>query len=241
MLGAWCYAIASTLRLYFDFSGYSDMAIGVAGTLGFTLPENFDYPFKAKSISDFWRRWHITLSAWFKEYIYIPLGGNRKGSVKMILNVLTVWLITGLWHGMTAGFIIWGIFNGLLIAAEKLINGKSKRRVPVLSEFTVILLITVGFSIFFSTDLADVVKTLGSLVGAGVPFYDERCLFVLINAIPLIMIGGLIAFGIPEKLMNLIGEKPAPIVRYILVIAGLGVSVAYIISGNFLPFIYASL
>ena len=168
VLGAWVGLFAYTFQIYFDFSGYSDMACGLGRMLGFRFVKNFDYPYIAESITDFWRRWHISLSTWFREYVYIPLGGNRKGVARQVLNLLIVWTLTGLWHGASWNFVLWGAYYGVLLVLEKLLLGKAIAKLPkVLRHVYAMLIVAVGWGIFAFTDFSALSGYFGALVGVG--------------------------------------------------------------------------
>ena len=168
VIGAWIGLFAYTLQIYFDFSGYSDMACGLGRMLGFRFVQNFNYPYIAENVSDFWRRWHISLSTWFREYVYIPLGGNRCGKGRQALNLLIVWGLTGLWHGASWNFLIWGLYFGLLLIAEKLFLGKLLDRLPRgLRHLYTMLAVMIGWCVFSFTDFSDMLAYLGSLFGIG--------------------------------------------------------------------------
>ena len=170
VLGAWIGIIAYSFQIYFDFSGYSDMACGLGRMLGFRFLENFNYPYIADSVTDFWRRWHISLSTWFREYVYIPLGGNRKGLPRQILNLLIVWALTGLWHGASWNFVVWGMYYGVLLTLEKLFFGKVLERLPkVFRCLLTFLIASIGWGIFYFTDFSALGVYFGSLVGIGNP------------------------------------------------------------------------
>lgn len=162
---AWLGAIAYTFQIYFDFWGYSLMALGLGKMLGFTLPENFKQPYISKSIAEFWRRWHITLGRWFREYVYIPLGGNRKGKIRTIVNLFVVWALTGLWHGASWNFVIWGISFFVFIAIEKLFLGKWLERSKVIGHLYVIFLIPISWVVFAISDFTTLKQYLGSMFG----------------------------------------------------------------------------
>lgn len=154
VLTAWLGAVAFTLQLYFDFSAYSDMAIGMGEMMGFHFLENFNYPLCAKSVTEFWRRWHISLSTWFRDYVYIPLGGNRKGTIKQIRNILIVWFLTGMWHGASWNYILWGVYYGILLILEKFVWGKAWERLPkFLRHICTFLIVVIGFTVFVFEDL----------------------------------------------------------------------------------------
>lgn len=145
----WMGILAFAFQIYFDFSGYSDMAVGMGHMLGFHFPENFNYPYISKSITEFWRRWHISLGTWFKEYVYIPLGGNRKGGLLQVRNILVVWLLTGIWHGASVNFLLWGIYFGLLLLLEKFVLMKYlKSSPPCSSAAYAFLLVLLGWVLF---------------------------------------------------------------------------------------------
>ncbi|MBP5744987.1 MAG: MBOAT family protein, partial [Lachnospiraceae bacterium] len=163
--GAACYI----LQLYFDFSGYSDMAIGLAKIFGFDLKENFDHPYASKSIQEFWRRWHISLSGWFKEYVYIPLGGSRCSSMRLVFNLLVVFALTGIWHGAKLTFIVWGLFNGLLIIIERLFTGNMLKKNPVkiLNRLYTLFMVIIGFAVFRSADISQAIDILREMFSKG--------------------------------------------------------------------------
>lgn len=163
---AWLGAIAYTLQLYFDFSGYTDMALGLGWVFGFRLPENFNYPYISKSASEFWRRWHITLSFWFRDYVYIPLGGNRCARGRQALNLLAVWLLTGLWHGAAWNFVLWGLYYAVLLMGEKFLWGRALERLPsALRHAYALFFITVGWVLFRSSGLGQVGEMLSAMFG----------------------------------------------------------------------------
>ncbi len=168
VLGAWVGLFAYTFQIYFDFSGYSDMACGLGRMLGFRFMQNFRYPYIADSVTDFWRRWHISLSTWFREYVYIPLGGNRKGLLRQILNILIVWTLTGLWHGASWNFVVWGAYYGVLLTLEKLFFGKVLEKLPKPVRIAVTFLIAaIGWGIFSFTDFSALGAFFGALIGVG--------------------------------------------------------------------------
>ncbi len=176
---AWLGILAFTFQIYFDFSGYSDMACGIGKMLGFHFPQNFNLPYTAKSITDFWRRWHITLSTWFKEYLYIPLGGNRHGTGKTIRNLLVVWALTGFWHGASWNFIVWGLYFGALLILEKFVYGKLLDKFPaIVRQLYTFLLVVFGWVLFEMNTLTDVGEYLKAMFG-GAGFADSRTLYLL--------------------------------------------------------------
>ncbi|MBQ3666079.1 MAG: MBOAT family protein [Lachnospiraceae bacterium] len=168
VVGAWIGAFAFTFQIYFDFSGYSDMAIGLGEMLGFSFPPNFDYPYISKSITEFWRRWHISLGTWFRDYVYIPLGGNRKGIKRQLLNIWIVWSLTGLWHGASVNFLLWGIYYGVLLTIEKLFLYKTlKKASSVFTHIYTMFFVVIGWMIFAIEDMRHLVKYLGVMFGIG--------------------------------------------------------------------------
>lgn len=198
VLGAWLGGLCFTLQLYFDFSAYSDMAIGMGRMLGFHYLENFNYPLSSVSVTDFWRRWHISLSTWFRDYVYIPLGGNRHGKLKQLRNMFIVWFLTGLWHGAAWNFVLWGLYYGVLLAFEKDVWGKALQRLPRLLQHLYALLIVVfGFIIFVFDDMAELREYIRILFGmAGVPLVNRTLFWYLRNNFALLLIGCLLAFPI---------------------------------------------
>ena len=179
MLGAWLGAAAFAFQIYFDFSAYSDMAIGMGLMFGFRFPENFQYPYQSRSVSEFWRRWHITLGSWFREYVYIPLGGNRKGAGRQILNLLIVWALTGLWHGAAWQFVLWGLYYFVLLTLEKFVLGKVLRKLPgwVCSVYT-LLAVLFGWVIFACPDVETAMDFYRAMLGIGVPLADDAARFI---------------------------------------------------------------
>lgn len=198
-VAAWLGVLAFTFQIYFDFSGYSDMAIGLGRMFGFSFPENFNYPYESRSITEFWRRWHISLGTWFREYVYIPLGGNRKGLGRQLLNIAVVWLLTGLWHGAYANFVLWGIYYALLLVAEKLLWKPVINRLPsLIRHLYTMFFVMVGWSIFSWQDMADrtgYMKAMFAQAGAGLA--DRQTLYLLLSylAIMLIACAGSLSWG----------------------------------------------
>ena len=177
---AWIGIIAYSFQIYFDFSGYSNMAIGLGKMFGFTFPKNFDYPYISRSVSEFWRRWHITLGSWFRDYVYIPLGGNRGSKLMLYRNLFIVWFLTGLWHGASWNFIVWGLFYGFLIAVERAGMGNALNRSPrVLQHLYVILAFMIGWVFFRSNTLTYAVEYLQVLFGFGNGFWSQDVIFYL--------------------------------------------------------------
>ena len=191
LLGSWLSAALYTMQLYFDFSAYSDMAIGLGRIFGFTYKENFDHPYLSGSITEFWRRWHMSLSAFFRDYVYIPLGGNRRGTTRTILNLAIVWSLTGLWHGASWNFVLWGVYYFVLLVLERFVLGGALRRTPaILRHILTLLLVTVGWVIFYYTDFGAMTEHLRAMIGlGGGRLTDLKLLAVLkkYTVLPLIM------------------------------------------------------
>ena len=172
-LSSWLKPILFTLQIYFDFSGYSDMAIGLGKMFGFSFLENFNYPLISSSITDFWRRWHISLSSWFRDYVYIPLGGNRVSKFKWIRNIMIVWFLTGFWHGASWNFIIWGMYFGFILLIEKLYIGKYLKKTKVFKYIYSLLIIIIGFLIFNTTNVSDIINSVKNMFLINkIPFYN---------------------------------------------------------------------
>lgn len=240
----WIGAVCYTLQIYFDFSGYSDMAIGMGQMFGFSFPENFMYPYTASSVTDFWRRWHISLSSWFREYVYIPLGGNRRGVPRQILNMSIVWLLTGLWHGASWNFVLWGAYYGLLLILEKHVLARFLQRLPAFARHILtLLLVVIGWVIFRVDDTAQVqilpvLKSMFSLSGAGTGAYlvsSANALTPLVLLVPAI----LCCFPWKDRFIRKYGEKSwyTP-VRYALAFVLWILSVAMLLGNSYNPFIY---
>ena len=237
---AWIGIICYTLQIYFDFSGYSDMAVGLGKMFGFEFVQNFNFPYKAKSITDFWRRWHISLSSWFRDYVYIPLGGNRKGTARTILNILIVWSLTGMWHGAAWNFIAWGAFYGILLIAEKYLLKNILDKIPdVLKHIGTLIVVMLGWVFFSSESLSVAVSLIGSMIGVNSNgFTDEHSLYYLSSYGFAIVAMALSSFGFFDSI-NVIRNKKQK--RYVLAV-GYGIvfvlCVAYLISETYNPFLY---
>lgn len=201
---AWLSIIAYSLYIYFDFAGYSLMAIGIGRMLGFEIPENFRWPYASKSMTEFWRRWHITLGAWFRDYIYIPLGGSRKGTWQTLANLMCVWLFTGVWHGSSLNFVIWGVGLGIIVIIEKLWLKKYLDKIPVLGHVYMAVLIPLSWAVFAVTDLASLGMLFARLFpfGASAPeaLWKERFIYYIANYWPYLGAGLACCFGLPEWL-----------------------------------------
>ena len=246
-LGAWMALIAFSFQIYFDFSGYSDMAIGLGRIFGFEFPENFNYPYTAKSITDFWRRWHITLSTWFREYVYIPLGGNRCTRARMYLNLLIVWSLTGIWHGAALNFLLWGLYYFLLLSIEKAFLLKALRRAPALiSRIYSLIFIALGWLIFAADgDLLDVtgaITFLGAMLGTrGTPLTTSGAIYDALRLLPFFLIMAIAATPIFKKLTDRAAQRTPNITRVTLNALSLGallISTAYLVNSGYNPFLY---
>ena len=237
----WIYAISGMLQIYFDFSGYSDMAIGLGKMFGFEFLENFNYPYMATSITDFWRRWHISLSSWFRDYVYIPLGGNQVSKIKWLRNILIVWMLTGLWHGAAWNFVIWGLYFGILLIIEKLFLEKQLKKIPVsLARIYTLLIVMISFIIFNADSVTSMLQNIGGLFGINkVPLVSKESIYYLKSYFMMIVIG---IIGSTPILKNRISTQKAnkwinciePIVLLFILI----ISTSYIIDGSFSPFLY---
>ena len=244
VLSGWLMVATYTLHIYFDFSGYSDMAIGLGRMFGFEFPENFRYPYMASSITDFWRRWHITLSTWFREYVYIPLGGNRRGRARQYFNLAVVWLLTGLWHGASWNFVLWGLFYLILLVAEKafLLRLLERNRLTrVLGHIGALLLVGIGWMIFDHTDLAEAFRIIGGLFGIGTAgFAAATVSWQALRLLPLLAVSVAAATPYPTRLWNrLTGRRPAlTVLEPVLLVAVLALSVACAVRSDYSPFLY---
>ena len=237
----WIYGISVTLQIYFDFSGYSDMAIGLGKMFGFDFLENFNYPYIAKSVTDFWRRWHISLSSFFRDYVYIPLGGNRVSKIKWFRNILIVWMLTGIWHGAAWNFIIWGLYFGLILVLEKVFLGKYLEKIPsVFSRIYVLLTVIISFIIFSGESSKQIFENLGGLIGyKDIPLVSQESIYYFKSYFIILIIGIIGSTPIMKNAFS--KEKMAKfvnIVEPIFLIFILLLSTSYIIDGSFNPFLY---
>lgn len=239
IIGAWMSAIGFILQLYYDFSGYSDMAIGLGRMFGFTFPENFNYPLSAVSVTDFWRRWHITLSSFFKDYVYIPLGGNRVSILKWIRNIAVVWFLTGLWHGAGWNFIIWGLYFGVLLFLEKTVFAGRVGKHPYAGRTVTFLLVVIGFVIFSADSLQDGLHTLTCMAGLqGLPFLDMKTLFYL-RDYGVVLIGACIcAFPVLPALQKMKCMQKLSFLQPLIILAVLILVTAFLVDASFSPFLY---
>lgn len=240
ILGSWVGIAAYTLQIYFDFCGYSEMAIGLGKMFGFDFLINFDYPYISKSITEFWRRWHISLSTWFKEYIYIPLGGNRKGLPRQIFNMFVVWALTGIWHGANYNFILWGLYFFVILILEKTFLLKYLKKAPaVISHLYSIFLIALGWVIFYFEDMHELWSFTCRLFNPFGGVISEYALVNVISYLPLLLIAMFACTPIAKKLYAGITEKKWGFIPdAVLCILGLFVSTASLVSSGYNPFLY---
>ena len=241
VLTAWLGVIAYGFQIYFDFSGYSDMAIGLGRMLGFRFLENFNYPFLADSITDFWRRWHISMGTWFRDYVYIPLGGNKGGLAKQLSNIAIVWLLTGFWHGASWNFVLWGVYFGVLLVLEKLFLLRWLKRLPaVLRHIYALVLVTISWTLFAFTDIGAGFAWLKAMF-SGVLF-DSSSLYLLLTYGPMLAICALAATPLGkrfyEKIGTRLGQRALTVVDCGGLVCVLVMAAAYLVSGSYNPFLY---
>lgn len=245
LLFFWVYAAAFMLFIYYDFSGYSDMAIGLGRILGFDFPENFDYPYISKSITEFWRRWHMTLGSWFRDYVYIPLGGNRVSTSRWILNIAVVWALTGLWHGAAWNFVLWGVMFAVILVLEKLLLNKVLSKMPdIFKHVYVILLVLISFVIFNAENMAQAAGDIAGMFGfAGVPPVTPESLYYTRSYTILFILG--IVGATPfisrtvSRLRDIRGSESAfLIIEPAALVLLLIMCTAYLVDGSFNPFLY---
>ena len=239
----WLYALAYMLHIYFDFSGYSDMAIGLGRIFGFRFSENFNYPYISASITEFWRRWHISLGGWFRDYLYIPLGGNRVKPFRHVINILIVWAATGFWHGASWNFVLWGILYAALLLFEKyVLHPKIRFAVPM--HIYTLLFVMLGFVLFDSASVTDALASFKALFGfGGIPAADTASLYYLKSNIVLLVVAVIGATPLPKLLYEKIGlrkygGKILAVVTPLAALASVALCTAYLIDGSFNPFVY---
>ncbi|MBQ3181803.1 MAG: MBOAT family protein [Clostridia bacterium] len=239
VLGSWLGVIAYALQIYFDFSGYSDMAIGLGRMFGFKFEENFNYPYISKSITDFWHRWHISLSTWFKEYVYIPLGGNRKGKMRTYLNLFIVWTLTGIWHGAGMNFVAWGLYYAVILILEKSILYKALEKTPsVIRMLYSFILVLIGWVLFASNDITSAISYLKVMFAIGEnSLIDGMFIYNLRSYAVLLTVSIVASFPYPKKLWNKYTDGKNS-VALIAVIIGLLLCTAYLIDSSYNPFLY---
>lgn len=236
----WMYAIAFSLQIYFDFSGYSDMAIGLGRMFGFDFPENFNYPYIAKSVTEFWRRWHMTLGGWFREYVYIPLGGSRVITVRMVFNLFIVWGLTGLWHGAAWTFVVWGLYHGILLMFEKFALSKIFSKMPAfLSHFYVLLTVIISMVIFNAANMTEAIQYIGAMFGicadGSLQLINPLTLYYLRSYGLLLILSALGATPVMKRFAKWLNSD---VIEPVVLIALLLVVTAYLVDGSFNPFLY---
>ena len=239
---AWLGIIAFAFQIYFDFSGYSDMATGLGKMLGFEFPKNFDHPYISKSISEFWRRWHITLGSWFRSYVYIPLGGNRNGNFKTYRNLFITWALTGLWHGASWNFILWGLFFGVLIIIERLGFGKILEKLPsAVSMLYTFVMVLFGWVLFDTDTLADAGRYYAAMFGAGGSLVDSYVRYTIASNAVMLVLCILISGGLGSRLISFCEEKnkrASAVAGVAVKIGGLLICTAYLVGATYNPFLY---
>lgn len=249
-VSAWLGIIAFALQIYFDFSGYSDMAIGLGTIFGFDFCENFNYPYISKSVTEFWRRWHISMGTWFRDYVYIPLGGNRRGLAIQLRNIAVVWLLTGFWHGASWNYVLWGLFYGTILVIEKLFLLKRLEKLPAAVQHVYALLcVAVRWVLFAFEDIGKVISFLGAMFGAGAGFCDNSALYQLFSYAPLLVICAFASLPAAKQIAKKIGGRLASMrgnsgkavscaAKFFGVTAIMLLSTAYLVSGSYNPFLY---
>lgn len=241
----WLYALCNALTIYFDFSGYSDMAIGLGKIFGFSFPENFRHPFASRSVAEFWRRWHITLGSWFRDYVYIPLGGSRCSLIRQLRNLLVVWAFTGLWHGASWTFVLWGLYFALFLIMERLFLGKLLERLPrVFSHVYVIITVLASFVLFSASSPAEAVAQIGGMLGfSGVPIWNAESLYALKSCAVVLVVSLLGSVPTVPFLLGKLrkmphGETVCAVLQPVAMLTLLTVSTAFLVAGSFNPFLY---
>ena len=240
VVGTWVGMIAYTFQIYFDFSGYSDMACGLGNMMGFEFLKNFNYPYIAKSITDFWRRWHISLSTWFKEYVYIPLGGNRKGVKRQILNLLIVWGLTGLWHGAAYNFVLWGLYYGLLLILEKFVLKKFLDRLPsFVQHIYTLFIIIIGWGLFYFTDVGQLGEFMVDLFNFGNGICGDQAFNLIMSNLPMLIIAAVASTPLATTLYTRFEHARFMWIPETLYCMGvLAVSTASLVNQSYNPFLY---
>ena len=242
VLFSWLYALSYTLHIYFDFSGYSDMAIGLGALLGFRFPENFNYPYIAASVTEFWRRWHMTLSRWFRDYVYIPLGGNRKGMGKQLRNILIVWLLTGFWHGAAWNFLCWGLYFAALLILEKLVLLRFLEKHRIFGHVYLLSAVVFGFVLFDASTLSGAWDCIRGMLGlGGLPIASAEGVYLLKSNALLLILAALGATPLPKRIAKALEArcpKAAALLHPAALCALLLICTAYLVDGSYNPFLY---
>lgn len=240
----WLYALAYMLHVYFDFSGYSDMAIGLGKIFGFDFMENFNYPYISGSITEFWRRWHMSLGSWFRDYLYIPMGGNRVSTPRWLFNILVVWMATGFWHGAAWNFVLWGLMFAVLLTIEKLFLMKGLKKLKVLNHIYVLFFVCFSFVLFDSLSISEAAQSMGAMLGAGkLPLISAETLYYLKSYSVLLIAGIVGATPLCPALVKKVqktnwGAVIVNIAEPLVLLTLLVVCTAYLIDGSFNPFLY---
>ena len=240
----WLYAVSFTLQLYFDFSGYSDMAIGLGRIFGFHFSENIDYPYISGSITEFWRRWHKSLGSWFRDYVYIPLGGNRVSNAKWLRNIFIVWMLTGLWHGASWNFVLWGLGFAVLLVAEKLLYKRQLERTHVVKHVYVLLLVTLSFVMFNAGSVKEAFSQLGAMFGAGgLPLVSAESLYYAKSYAVTFLIAVIGATPLCKNVVSKLAESARgaqvlAILQPVWLVLLLAACTAFLVDGSFNPFLY---
>ena len=238
--GAWLGVLAFTFQIYFDFSGYSDMAVGLGRMLGFEFLPNFNYPYISKSITEFWRRWHISLSTWFREYLYIPLGGNRCSKPRWMFNLLVVWAATGIWHGASWNYLLWGLYFFVLLMLEKFFLLKALDKAPALvGHLYTMFFVLVSWAIFAIEDFSHLTAYLKVMFGlGGVPLVNETLGYYLTSYLPILLVAALASTPLGVTVYRKLPRLGAQAVCAVLVLGGLVLCTAYLVDGTYNPFLY---
>lgn len=240
----WLYAIAYTLHIYFDFSGYSDMAIGLGKIFGFEFCENFNYPYISQSITEFWRRWHMSLGSWFRDYLYIPLGGNRVGKLRWFFNIFVVWMATGFWHGAEWTFLTWGLLFAVLLIFEKLFLGNWLKKQNIIGHIYVLFFVIIGFVIFDAQNLSDAFITLKSMFGmSGFSFITTECIYYLRSYGWLLLLAAVGATPLPRRAAEkLYGskqfQKAVDVAEPVFLLLLMAICTSFLVAGSYNPFLY---
>ena len=239
VLASWFGVAAYTLQIYFDFSGYSDMAIGLGKVFGFNFMENFNYPYISKSVTEFWRRWHISLSTWFRDYLYFPLGGNRVAPRRHIINLLIVWMLTGLWHGASWNFVVWGLYYGIFLILEKYFFAERIEKLPsILQHLITIFIVSIAWVFFFSNNLTEAIHYLGDMfMLSKLPFANMHFLYLLKSNLVLMIIAIVLSHPKPYKMYTLISKSSTAFSIASLLIIFI-ISVSYLVFSTYNPFLY---
>ena len=230
------YAVAFMLHIYFDFSGYSDMAIGLGRVFGFHFIENFNYPYLSKSITEFWRRWHMSLGSWFRDYVYIPMGGNRVSRGRWVFNILVVWMLTGLWHGASWNFVLWGLLFALMLLLEKWIPALQKLP-ELLRRGYVLLIVMLSFVLFNAADLHQAAGDVAGLFG-GYPLLNRESVYYLRSYAVVFIVSIVGATPLVKTVASRIPKKAAAVLEPMVLLALLLTCTAYLVDGSFNPFLY---